>query len=110
MRSFLFIGLLICMFFAFAFFLPVWLLERREKNQVPSVTSTSDWQQGDFITYRRIYPHQSCGGQMIFNGKSAVAPYSETERFYDHVCDRCGTTNQILNATWPQYKREWRAQ
>ena len=71
--------------------------------------SSEEWQQGDLITYRRIYPHQRCGGQMVFNGKSTVAPYSETERFYDHVCDRCGATNQILNQTWPQFKREWRS-
>jgi hypothetical protein len=73
-------------------------------------TADDEWQQGDFVTYRRIYPHQRCGGQMVFNGKSERAPYSETDRFYDHVCDKCSTTNQILNATWPQYKREWRAQ
>jgi hypothetical protein len=72
--------------------------------------STDEWQQGDFVTYRRIYPHQRCGGQMVFNGKSERAPYSENDYFHTHVCDLCGTTNQILNATWPQYKREWRKQ
>jgi hypothetical protein len=71
--------------------------------------STNEWQQGDFITYRRIHPHQPCGGQLVFNGHSTRAPYSETDVFYDHVCDRCSTTNQILNATWPQFKREWRS-
>jgi hypothetical protein len=74
------------------------------------IKATDEWQQGDFVTYRRIYPHQRCGGQMVFNGKSDRAPYSENDRFYDHVCDRCNVTNQILNATWPQYKREWRSQ
>jgi hypothetical protein len=72
--------------------------------------STDEWQQGEFITLRRIYPHQRCGGQMTYNGKSERAPYSETDFFNTHVCDLCGATNQILNATWPQYKREWRAQ
>jgi len=73
------------------------------------VKATDEWQQGEFITLRRIYPHQRCGGQMVFNGHSERAPYSESDRFYDHVCDKCGATNQILNATWPQYKREWRS-
>lgn len=82
-------------------------LDRAKHEQKASI---NEWQQGDFVTYRRIYPHQRCGGQMVFNGKSERAPYSETDRFYDHVCDKCSTTNQILNATWPQYKREWRAQ
>jgi len=72
-------------------------------------SSTGEWQRGEFVTLRRIYPHQRCGGQMVFNGQSVPAPYSEKERFYTHVCDQCGVTNQILNATWPQYKREWRS-
>lgn len=110
MRSVLFSMLLFLAFFVMAFLLPYHFLKCRSEKHVASIESTDEWQQGDFITYRRIHPHQSCGGQLIFNGKSTVAPYSETERFYDHVCDRCGTTNQILNATWPQYKREWRAQ
>jgi len=72
---------------------------------------TSDgWERGEFVQSRRIYPHQRCGGQMVFNGKSTPAPYSEKEYFYTHVCDRCSQTNHILNATWPQYKQEWRAQ
>lgn len=82
----------------------------RSGTSIRTFEITDEWQQGDFITYRRIYPHQRCGGQMVFNGKSERAPYSEKDFFHTHICDLCGTTNQILNATWPQYKREWRAQ
>lgn len=66
------------------------------------------WEIGEFVQYRKAYPHGRCGGQMVFNGKATPAPYSEKEYFYTHVCDKCGETNQILNATWPQYKQEWR--
>ena len=70
--------------------------------------STNEWEQGEFVTLRRIYPHARCGGQLVFNGQATPAPYSEKEFFYNHVCDLCGVTNQILNATWPQFKQEWR--
>ena len=72
--------------------------------------STNEWEQGEFVTFRKVYLHQRCGGQLVFNGQAKPAPYSEKEFFYTHVCDRCSETNQILNATWPQYKQEWRAQ
>lgn len=65
------------------------------------------WEQGEFITYRKTYAH-SCGGTLTFNGKSERAPYSENDVFYTHVCDKCNVTNQMLNAHWPQFKREWR--
>ena len=71
---------------------------------------TNEWEKGEFVTLRRVYPHQRCGGHLVFNGKATPAPYSEKEFFYTHVCDLCGATNQILNATWPQFKQEWRAQ
>jgi hypothetical protein len=69
----------------------------------------SDWQEGEYVTYRRVYPHQRCGGHLVFNGQSTPAPYSDKECFYTHVCDKCSATNQILNTTWPQHKREWRS-
>ena len=71
--------------------------------------ATNEWEQGEFVTLRKVYPHQGCDGHLVFNGQAKPAPYSEKEFFYTHVCDLCGATNQILNATWPQYKQEWRA-
>jgi hypothetical protein len=71
-------------------------------------TADNEWQKGEFVTLRRIYPHKLCSGQLVFNGQGKPAPYSEKEFFYTHVCDLCGATNQILNATWPQFKQEWR--
>jgi hypothetical protein len=70
---------------------------------------SNEWEQGQFVTFKRIYPHQRCGGQLVFNGQSKPATYSEKESFYTHVCDKCSATNEILNATWPKYKQEWRA-
>ena len=70
---------------------------------------SSLWERGEFVTLRKAYPHGRCGGQMVFNGKATPAPYSEKEYFYTHVCNKCSETNQILNATWPQYKQEWRS-
>jgi hypothetical protein len=98
----------IIMFLVIASMIGLTIYSHRVKHEAKA--STVEWQQGDFVTYRRIYPHQRCGGQMVFNGKSERAPYSEKDFFHTHVCDLCGTTNQILNATWPQYKREWRSQ
>jgi len=72
-------------------------------------TQTNEWERGEFVTLRRVYPHQRCGGHLVFNGQAKPAPYSEKEYFYTHVCDLCGATNQILNATWPQFKQEWRS-
>lgn len=71
--------------------------------------ATNEWEQGEFITFRKTLSHDGCIGQMVFNGQSKPAPYCETQRFYTHVCDKCSATNQILNATWPQYKQEWRS-
>jgi hypothetical protein len=80
--------------------------ERHEK----SLTLPDGWHSGDFVTYRKVYPHKLCfkDGNMVFNGRTDRAPYSETDVFYTHVCDKCGVTNQMLNAHWPQFKREWR--
>jgi hypothetical protein len=71
--------------------------------------ATNEWEQGEFVTFRKSLAHAGCGGQMNFNGQAKPAPYSEREQFYTHVCSKCSTTNQILNATWPQYKQEWRS-
>jgi len=82
----------------------------RCRYSMPADGPVSDlWERGEFITLRKAYPHGRCGGQMVFNGKATPAPYSEKEYFYTHVCDKCSETNQILNATWPQYKQEWRS-
>lgn len=74
------------------------------------VQEVNEWEQGEFVTLRKSLPHAGCPGQLVFNGQAKPAPYSEREHFYTHVCDKCSATNQILNATWPQYKQEWRAQ
>jgi len=110
MRSLMVIMLLsiVCLACPF-FFLPCQCVKCRQEKLEKVDPSVDEWKQGDFITLRRIYPHQRCGGQMIFNGHSERASYSEKDTFYDHVCDRCSTTNQILNQTWPQFKREWRS-
>lgn len=94
---------------ALPFCFPCQCVKCRAEKPTVSIQNTNEWQQGDFITFRRIYQHQPCGGQMVFKGHSKRAPFSETDMFYDHVCDRCSTTNQILNQTWPQFKREWRS-
>lgn len=80
-----------------------------ELNGVGDEPRTDDWQRGEFVAFRMAYTHQQCGGHLVFNGQAKPAPYSEKEFFYTHVCDKCGATNQILNATWPQFKQEWRA-
>jgi hypothetical protein len=68
----------------------------------------SEWQEGEFVTFRKTLPHE-CGGQLVFNGTSKPAPYTERGNFFNHVCDKCSATNSVLNATWPQYKQEWRS-
>lgn len=93
---------------AIPFFIPCQCLKCRAEKPTVSSQSTNEWQQGDFITFRRIYPHPSCGGQMVFNGQSDRVPLSENAFMYTHVCDRCSVTNKMLNQTWPQFKREWR--
>ena len=67
------------------------------------------WQKGEFITFRKAFAHDQCPGNLVFIGEVKPAPYSEKDYFYTHVCDVCSATNQILNAQWPQYKREWRS-
>jgi hypothetical protein len=74
----------------------------------PKPPAIDGWSAGEWITYRKQLPHGGCSGSLTFNGQSTAAPFSETERFYTHVCDTCNATNNILNATWPQFKREWR--
>lgn len=68
----------------------------------------NEWEQGEFVTFRKTLLHE-CGGQLVFNGRSKPAPYCESDNFCEHVCDKCSATNQVLNATWPKYKNEWRA-
>jgi hypothetical protein len=78
-----------------------------KQDGMTSLRFEPEWSQGEFITLRKVYPH-SCGGNLVFNGGVQHAPYSDRDQFFTHVCDRCSVTNQILNATWPQYKQEWR--
>jgi len=101
-------AIIIIMFLAIVLFICS-LFVSNSKKEAEIQPRTDEWQQGEFITLRRIYPHQRCGGQLVFNGQSERAPYSEKDTFYTHVCDHCSATNQILNQTWPQYKREWRS-
>lgn len=81
---------------------------RKESKQLQKTSTLDGWSAGEWITYRKQLPHGGCSGSLTFNGQSTPAPFSETERFYTHVCDKCSATNSILNATWPQFKREWR--
>lgn len=78
-------------------------------SALKAVQEANEWEKGEFVTFRKSLPHAGCTGQMIFNGQAKPAPYSEREQFYVHVCDKCSATNQILNATWPKYKQEWRS-
>ena len=82
---------------------------RRESKKLQNHSTIDGWSAGEWIMYRKQLPHSGCSGFMAFNGQSTAAPYSERERFYTHVCDTCGATNNILNATWPQFKQEWRS-
>jgi hypothetical protein len=66
------------------------------------------WERGEYDTYRKTLKHE-CGGQFVFNGHAKPAPYCDGVNFCEHVCDKCNATNQVLNATWPQHKREWRS-
>jgi hypothetical protein len=84
-------------------FLLMGLSMSKEDKKVPV-----EWSRGDYILYRKQLPHGGCSGYLNFNGQTTPAPYSETERFYTHVCDKCSSTNSILNDTWPKFKREWR--
>jgi len=99
--------LFIAMFLFLVSFFSVSIV-RKESKQLQKPSTIDGWTAGEWIMYRKQLSHGGCSGFLTFNGQSTPAPYSETERFYTHVCDKCGATNNILNATWPQYKREWR--
>jgi hypothetical protein len=67
-----------------------------------------NWERGEYVTLRRSHMHEGCGGAWMFIGKSELAPLSDKDRFNTHVCDKCQATNVVLNAVWPEHKREWR--
>jgi hypothetical protein len=97
---------IIAVLILFSFGIAAFLKTKKQAEQPRP--NQADWREGEFVMYRKQLPHQSCAGFLVFNGQSKPAPYSETERFYTHVCDKCSATNSILNTTWPQVKREWR--
>ena len=69
----------------------------------------SNWERGEYVTLRRAHYHEGCGGEWRYSGQSEVAPFSERDRFNLHTCSRCGETNKVLNAIWPEHRREWRS-
>ena len=97
---------------AFSIFMAVSIIAtascRKNSRLLLSVPDADGWQRGEYVTLRRSHYHAGCGGQWLYRGQVERAGMSDTDRFFLHTCDKCGATNKVLNAQWPEHKREWR--
>ena len=66
----------------------------------------------DAVTYRTRLRHDGCVSNGCWNAygqPSRITAYGIDKYVYPHRCDGCGSTNTIYDASWPQFRREWRS-
>ena len=64
------------------------------------------------VTYRTRLRHAGCVSNGFWNayGRPArITAYGIDKYVWPHRCDGCGATNTVYDASWPQFRREWRA-
>lgn len=53
----------------------------------------------------RIYPHQRCGGQLVYTGKSYTVLSEQGINSYVHKCTLCSNEVELINQTWPKSEK-----
>jgi len=64
------------------------------------------------VMYRTRLFHPGCvsNGCWCLNGQPRkITAYGIDKCVWPHRCDGCGQTNEIYDAQWPKFRREWRA-
>lgn len=64
------------------------------------------------VTYRTRLRHAGCPSNGFLNAygrPERITAYGIDKNVWPHKCDGCGYTNTIYDASWPQFRREWRA-
>jgi len=66
----------------------------------------------ELVTWRTELPHQGCpsNGAWVASGQPRkIEAYGIDKGVWPHRCSGCGATNEVYDATWPKFEREWRA-
>ena len=64
------------------------------------------------VMYRTRLHHPGCVSNGFWNSyghSRKITAYGINKCVWPHRCDGCGATNEIYDARWPQFRREWRA-
>ena len=80
--------------------------ERAAKKDGSTIT-----EKVELVTYRTRLFHSGCvsNGCWCLNGQPRkITAYGIDKCVWPHRCDGCGQTNEIYDAQWPKFRREWR--
>jgi hypothetical protein len=64
------------------------------------------------VMYRTRLFHPGCasnGCWCVSGQPRKITAYGIDKYVWPHRCDGCGSTNEIYDAQWPKFRREWRA-
>lgn len=64
------------------------------------------------VMYRTRLYHPGCvsnGFWCVSGQPRKITAYGIDKCVWPHRCDGCGATNEIYDAQWPKFRREWRA-
>lgn len=65
----------------------------------------------ELVTYRTQNPHSACpsnGFWQVSGQPRKIEAYGIDKAVWPHKCSGCSATNEIYDATWPRFEREWR--
>jgi len=74
--------------------------------------STGQRERVELVTWRTQLPHDGCpsnGCWQVSGQPRQIEAYGIDKAVWPHKCQGCGATNEIYDATWPKFEREWRA-
>lgn len=75
-------------------------------------TSSGQRERVELVTYRTQLPHDGCpsnGCWQVCGQPRQIEAYGIDKAVWPHKCQGCSATNEIYDATWPKFEREWRA-
>ena len=89
-----------------------WVAREAKFGSVSDRRSNGQSERVELVTWRTQLPHEGCAsnGCWCLNGQPRkITAYGIDKCVWPHRCDGCGATNEIYDAQWPRFRREWRA-
>jgi len=106
MKKFNVIGIVMTILF------PIMLVVTIKRSASEKHRPTGRRERVELITWRTELPHVSCpsnGAWQVSGQPRQITAYGIDKAVWPHRCAGCGATNEIYDATWPKFEREWRS-